>query len=576
MKIRTLQARSFGKFRDFSLELKDGFNLIFGPNEAGKSTLLTFIEFMLFGSKKDGHNRKYYLDAHENYQPWHSNNYEGSLQFVLNNSSVLYEVYRDFHKDNDKVTLHDANTGKDLSNNFSRDKRDELLFVKELVGLTRPIFLNTIMVPQLALKDGIAVDDGNKELSTEIIRAISGASNDTGAENAMEFLEKSLTDEIGKTDRGKRSGELIKQIETLQEEKQRAEQHRKELQEMKLNAKNIEKRLKTLEKVKADLEQKQAVVRKQELESIIQNANTLKKGILEARSRAEEYIEYQKFNIDLVEDAAEYERRKNDIERRLQELEQKEKSVRDQINALNLELSPLESYIEVDPKIKQELIELKYQWVSARKDLEAVENQIIAEEQKNRAKLTRYEELQELFSALGEEVDTRLEYLESELRRLDQEMIVVNKEARELAVNSSQNRSMTVASTFFGLTCAIGAVAIAILDHTSPIIVPFLAPILSLLASCGVAGALYFRRGDSSLKQKFDDLESKYNTYLENRRHALRERSTVFSLAGVQTLKEFYALENEYVALREEMRNSPVQLIEKRLPKLRENEKKTS
>ena len=49
MKIKTLHLIAFGKFKQTTIELDDGFNLIYGPNEAGKSTIQAFIEGMFFG-----------------------------------------------------------------------------------------------------------------------------------------------------------------------------------------------------------------------------------------------------------------------------------------------------------------------------------------------------------------------------------------------------------------------------------------------------------------------------------------------------------------------------------------------
>lgn len=49
MKIKRLTIYGFGKFHDVSLDLDQHFQLIYGPNEAGKSTLVEFITSLLFG-----------------------------------------------------------------------------------------------------------------------------------------------------------------------------------------------------------------------------------------------------------------------------------------------------------------------------------------------------------------------------------------------------------------------------------------------------------------------------------------------------------------------------------------------
>lgn len=49
MKIDRIKVEGFGHFRQFELSLKAGLNVLYGPNEAGKSTLLSFIRAVLFG-----------------------------------------------------------------------------------------------------------------------------------------------------------------------------------------------------------------------------------------------------------------------------------------------------------------------------------------------------------------------------------------------------------------------------------------------------------------------------------------------------------------------------------------------
>ena len=49
MKIEELYLAGFGRFSNKRIVLQDGLNLIFGENEAGKTTLQHFIVGMLYG-----------------------------------------------------------------------------------------------------------------------------------------------------------------------------------------------------------------------------------------------------------------------------------------------------------------------------------------------------------------------------------------------------------------------------------------------------------------------------------------------------------------------------------------------
>lgn len=52
MIIDTLNITHFGRFHQASLRLSPGINVVYGENEAGKSTLHQFIQAMLFGVER--------------------------------------------------------------------------------------------------------------------------------------------------------------------------------------------------------------------------------------------------------------------------------------------------------------------------------------------------------------------------------------------------------------------------------------------------------------------------------------------------------------------------------------------
>ena len=61
MRIRELDIESFGVFRDRQMRFDPGLQIIYGPNEAGKTTLLQLIRQLLFGFP---HRNAYSLDDH--------------------------------------------------------------------------------------------------------------------------------------------------------------------------------------------------------------------------------------------------------------------------------------------------------------------------------------------------------------------------------------------------------------------------------------------------------------------------------------------------------------------------------
>ena len=79
MRLLELHIDGFGKFHDRTISFNDGINIIYGKNEAGKSTLHTFIRGMLFGIER-GRGRAAKNDLYTKYEPWeNSGTYEGWL-----------------------------------------------------------------------------------------------------------------------------------------------------------------------------------------------------------------------------------------------------------------------------------------------------------------------------------------------------------------------------------------------------------------------------------------------------------------------------------------------------------------
>ncbi|RKD26800.1 hypothetical protein BEP19_16520 [Ammoniphilus oxalaticus] len=86
MYIRSIHIYGFGKYHDFCLDLKPGFNVIEGMNEAGKSTLLAFIKAVLFGFE----NRR---SPAMRYEPLEGGSFGGNL-LLVDEGGAEYQIER--------------------------------------------------------------------------------------------------------------------------------------------------------------------------------------------------------------------------------------------------------------------------------------------------------------------------------------------------------------------------------------------------------------------------------------------------------------------------------------------------
>ena len=140
MKLLELHIDGFGKFHDRTISFKDGINIIYGKNEAGKSTLHTFIRGMLFGIER-GRGRAARNDLYSKYEPWeNSGTYEGWLR--LESGGAVYRVERKFRKDSKALKI--INETRGMEEEPTKAFLDEIL-----CGLNETTYNNTISIGQL-------------------------------------------------------------------------------------------------------------------------------------------------------------------------------------------------------------------------------------------------------------------------------------------------------------------------------------------------------------------------------------------------------------------------------------------
>lgn len=140
MKILSLHIDGFGKLRDQDITFEDGINVVYGKNEAGKSTLHTFIKGMLFGMERQ-RGRAARNDTYSRYEPWQgSGTYEGWLR--LESQGQIYRIQRRFHKRSKELAIINETLGREL-------EPTKALLDQLRCGLSETAYDNTISIGQL-------------------------------------------------------------------------------------------------------------------------------------------------------------------------------------------------------------------------------------------------------------------------------------------------------------------------------------------------------------------------------------------------------------------------------------------
>ena len=140
MKILDLHIDGFGKFHNRDISFSDGLNIVYGKNEAGKSTLHTFIRGMFFGIERQ-RGRASKNDTYTKYEPWtNSGTYEGRMRIECDGQ--IYRIERRFQKGSKSLSIINETLGK-------AEDPTPALWDKLRCGLSETAYTNTISIGQL-------------------------------------------------------------------------------------------------------------------------------------------------------------------------------------------------------------------------------------------------------------------------------------------------------------------------------------------------------------------------------------------------------------------------------------------
>ena len=209
MKINKLHIGSFGKFKDYELELKDGFQIVYGNNEDGKSTLMAFIKMMLYKKLEGG--KDINKNFRKKYQPWDGSRMNGVIEFE--HDGVSYRLEKDIGSTagGDKVNLINMGTSQAISlgKNEEVGKR---FFGFDLAGFERSVYISQI--------GSFSADGKSDEVAEKLVsNLVSSGDENTSQQLIIKRINDALEDMESKN---KKKGILVdtkNELDSLRNEK---------------------------------------------------------------------------------------------------------------------------------------------------------------------------------------------------------------------------------------------------------------------------------------------------------------------------------------------------------------------
>ena len=177
MIIKRVNIIAFGGLKDKVISFDNGINVIYGENEAGKSTIQAFIKIWLYGmSSYKG--KDYKQNERLKYMPSTGETISGELYVESKNKDYIIRRTFGKSKKEDTSSIIDVITGEEISY-ISKDEPGKYFF-----NINRATFINTLFIGQLGVgvrkdKEGeiidkiansIGIDDGQVSVDVAIAK----------------------------------------------------------------------------------------------------------------------------------------------------------------------------------------------------------------------------------------------------------------------------------------------------------------------------------------------------------------------------------------------------------------------
>lgn len=199
MRVDKLHLQDFGQFHDKDIALAPGINVIYGANEAGKSTTKDFIVDMMYGiDKSRGVGARF--DHYEQKKPINGSAFSGAMEVSMDGNSYLVE--RNFSRAEKKTTVRDLNSGREIPLQEPNDLLGTLLHTD------KSTYLNTLCIGQIDAATDKEIAD---KLNNYIVNMASTRAGDIDAVNAIMEL-KNKKKEFSNKDLELREQELTTKI----------------------------------------------------------------------------------------------------------------------------------------------------------------------------------------------------------------------------------------------------------------------------------------------------------------------------------------------------------------------------
>lgn len=404
MKIKKLALDSFGKFQNFTIDLDDGFNVVYGHNESGKSTVMAFIMMMFYGH--GGRKQSVLENTRTKYQPWNGKKMSGKVYFE--SDGVDYRLERSFGKSNktDKIKVYQEHTGEEVPIKSSPGKHffrvNEDTFRQSLF-----IFTNQSVIT--------SSDMEKDEITERLMNLVTTGSEDTSYDSARQEIDQAKQRVLSKNKKKGKLADARQAVSQLKEELIQAYEDEKDKEKIQSKITQLESDAEAVFAEKDELEKRlenrqladqaemlsQAIERQQKTLELNGQIDTLSNQLRTEEGSIEKnlLLSYQDLIGEIVS------------------LKKEEENIQDEIQSLNERVAELESEKreEIPPGLTQEMKSSEETLASLKKQM-AKTNKGIEEAVRYQKEADKGEKLERQYQEKKSEIDT----LQVEIQKMEE------------------------------------------------------------------------------------------------------------------------------------------------------------
>jgi DNA repair exonuclease SbcCD ATPase subunit len=279
------------------LEFQSRLNLVFAPNEGGKSTFQRFLVGLLYGQLRSDLKVQRRLDSWvEQYKPWQGSAYGGILWCRLADGREV-EIHRSFGREETRIEIR-TSTGEDITKQYEQQRNGDVLFARFHFGLPKELFESVGMIRE----NKVAEIQGYEIIRDRIANLAQSGDEELSIQQSMANIQDAL-DYIG-SERAptKPYKQALDSVQALQAERKAVDERRTQFQNWIEERSLIAEEISRLERELSKIEMTLLLARRREMTARVRSLEETEKDLCSLRAEIESLGARADFPADTLEE----------------------------------------------------------------------------------------------------------------------------------------------------------------------------------------------------------------------------------------------------------------------------------